>query len=128
VAELADAPDLGFRNRRFQNVPFCFKKQSIYEGKMRFFAIRVAFATDEYKRRRSSTNSSTRTRQKLPTTISPADGFDMAPEFSAGATTKILANVRWIKSSTAKGGHSRCCSASTETRKGDVRETFRPAT
>jgi hypothetical protein len=33
VAKLADAPDLGFQNRRFQNVPFRFKKQSIYEGK-----------------------------------------------------------------------------------------------
>jgi len=26
VAELADAPDLGFQNRRFQSVPFRFKK------------------------------------------------------------------------------------------------------
>ena len=38
VAKLADAPDLGFRNRRFHNVPFCFKKQAIYERKMRFSA------------------------------------------------------------------------------------------
>jgi len=36
VAKLADAPDLGFRNRRFHNVPFRFKKQAIYEGKMQF--------------------------------------------------------------------------------------------
>jgi hypothetical protein len=36
VAELADAPDLGFRNHRFQNVSFRFQKQSIYEGKRDF--------------------------------------------------------------------------------------------
>jgi hypothetical protein len=47
VAKLADAPDLGFRNRRFQNVPFRFKKQAIYEGKTRFFTISVAFTTGE---------------------------------------------------------------------------------
>src|SRR5215813_621060 len=33
VAELADAPDLGFQNRRFQNTAFRFKKHSFYEGK-----------------------------------------------------------------------------------------------
>jgi hypothetical protein len=43
----ADAPDLGFRNRRFQNVPFRFKRQSIYEGKTRFFTFRVAFTIGE---------------------------------------------------------------------------------
>jgi hypothetical protein len=37
VAKLADAPDLGFRNRRFQNIPFRFKKQSLYEGKSCIF-------------------------------------------------------------------------------------------
>jgi hypothetical protein len=42
-----DAPDLGFRNRRFQNVPFRFKRQSIYEGKTRFFTFRVAFTIGE---------------------------------------------------------------------------------
>jgi hypothetical protein len=47
VAKLADAPDLGFRNRRFQNVALRFKKQSIYERKTRFFMIGVAFTTDE---------------------------------------------------------------------------------
>jgi hypothetical protein len=36
VAKLADAPDLGFRNRRFHDVPFRFKKQAIYDGKMQF--------------------------------------------------------------------------------------------
>jgi hypothetical protein len=43
----ADAPDLGFRNHRFQNVSFCFKKQSIYEGKTRFFTINITFSNDE---------------------------------------------------------------------------------
>jgi hypothetical protein len=47
VAKLADAPDLGFQNRRFQNVPFRFKKQSIYEGKTRLFTIRAAFTIGE---------------------------------------------------------------------------------
>jgi hypothetical protein len=32
----AEAPDLGFRNPRFQNVPFRFKRQLIYERKRRF--------------------------------------------------------------------------------------------
>jgi hypothetical protein len=36
VAELADAPDLGLRNHRFQNVPFRSKKHAIYERKMEF--------------------------------------------------------------------------------------------
>jgi hypothetical protein len=44
---LADAPDLGSRNRPFENVPFRFKKQAIYEGKTRFFTISVAFTTGE---------------------------------------------------------------------------------
>jgi hypothetical protein len=30
-----EAPDLGFRNRRFQDIPFRFKKRSIYEAKTR---------------------------------------------------------------------------------------------
>jgi hypothetical protein len=47
VAKLADAPDLGLRNHRFQNVPFHFKKQSIYEGKAQFFAVIIAFTTGE---------------------------------------------------------------------------------
>jgi hypothetical protein len=37
VAELADAPDLGLRNHRFQNIAFQFEKQSIYEKKTRFW-------------------------------------------------------------------------------------------
>jgi hypothetical protein len=47
MEKLADAPDLGFQNRRFQGVPFRFKKQSIYEGKAQFFAVIVAFTTGE---------------------------------------------------------------------------------
>jgi hypothetical protein len=47
MATLADAPDLGFRNHRFQSVPFRFKKRSIYEKKTRFFAIAIVFATDK---------------------------------------------------------------------------------
>jgi hypothetical protein len=45
--KLADAPDLGFRNRRFQTVPFRFKKRSVYEGKAQFFAVIVAFTSGE---------------------------------------------------------------------------------
>jgi hypothetical protein len=29
----ADAPDLGFQNRRFRSIPFRFKNRSIYERK-----------------------------------------------------------------------------------------------
>jgi hypothetical protein len=36
VAKLADAPDLGLRNHRFQNIAFRIKTQSFYEAKMRF--------------------------------------------------------------------------------------------
>jgi hypothetical protein len=57
---LADAPDLGFRNRRFHRVPFRFETRPIYEGKTQFFTISTAFTTDEEKRRHSSTISSTR--------------------------------------------------------------------
>jgi len=47
MATLADAPDLGLRNRRFQSVPFRFKNQSIYERKAQFLAVIVAFTTGE---------------------------------------------------------------------------------
>ena len=47
VAKLVDAPDLGFRNRRFQNVPLRFKRQSIYEGKTRFFTMSNTLTTGE---------------------------------------------------------------------------------
>jgi hypothetical protein len=43
----ADAPDLGFRNHRFQDIPFRFKRQSIYEGKTRFFMISMAFTSND---------------------------------------------------------------------------------
>jgi hypothetical protein len=46
ASKLADAPDLGLRNRRFQNVPFRFKREPIYEGKTRFSTIRAASTTD----------------------------------------------------------------------------------
>ena len=32
MAKLADAPDLGFRNRRFQSVAFRFKKSPVLRG------------------------------------------------------------------------------------------------
>jgi hypothetical protein len=47
VAKLADTPDLGLRKHQFQSVAFLFKKQSIYQRKMRFLAISGAFTTDE---------------------------------------------------------------------------------
>ena len=37
VAKLADAPDLGLRNHRFQNIALRFKKESFYERKSRIF-------------------------------------------------------------------------------------------
>jgi hypothetical protein len=37
VAKLADAPDLGFRNHRFQNVSFCFKKTNDLRGENAIF-------------------------------------------------------------------------------------------
>jgi hypothetical protein len=37
----------GWRNHRFHNVPFRFKKQSIYERKTGFFTISIVFATGE---------------------------------------------------------------------------------
>jgi hypothetical protein len=36
VAELADAPDLGFQNHQFQNIAFHFKRRWFYEGKTAF--------------------------------------------------------------------------------------------
>jgi len=44
---MAEPPDLGFRNHRFQNIAFRFKTASFYERKTRFFMISVAFTTDE---------------------------------------------------------------------------------
>jgi hypothetical protein len=39
----ADAPDLRFRNHRFQSVRFRFNNQSIYERKAQFLAVILAF-------------------------------------------------------------------------------------
>ncbi len=47
VAGLADAPDLGKRNQRFQNIAFQFEKQSIYERKTHFFTLKAVFTNDE---------------------------------------------------------------------------------
>jgi hypothetical protein len=44
VAELADAPDLGLRNHRFQGVAFHFKPKAFYEGKTGFPCEIVAVA------------------------------------------------------------------------------------
>jgi len=43
VAELADAPDLGKRNQRFQNIAFQFEKQSIFESNTQFFKLLAVF-------------------------------------------------------------------------------------
>jgi hypothetical protein len=37
VAELADAPDLGLRNHRFQDITFHFMKKRSYERKLLVF-------------------------------------------------------------------------------------------
>jgi hypothetical protein len=63
LVTLADAPDLGFRNRRFQNVPFHFKKDAFYEREDRFWLTNSGFTKNEEKQARSSTTSSTQTRQ-----------------------------------------------------------------
>jgi len=47
VAELADAPDLGLRNHRFQSVAFHFKANAFYEGKRGFLCEMVAVADGE---------------------------------------------------------------------------------
>jgi hypothetical protein len=36
VAKLADAPDLGLQNHRFQSVAFHFKANAFYQGKTGF--------------------------------------------------------------------------------------------
>jgi hypothetical protein len=63
VAKLADAPDLGLRNHRFQGVAFRFNAERLYLGKTAFFAERTAVANGEQNSVRSSTNSSTQSRQ-----------------------------------------------------------------
>jgi hypothetical protein len=47
VAKLADAPDLGLRNRRFQSVSFRFKASVFYEGKTNFSDETVVVANGE---------------------------------------------------------------------------------
>jgi hypothetical protein len=47
VAELADAPDLGNRNHRFQSVAFRFKANSFYEWKTGFSYKTIAAANGE---------------------------------------------------------------------------------
>ncbi len=42
VAKLADAPDLGIPNRRFQNIAFHFTKKRFYERKTAIFCEIVA--------------------------------------------------------------------------------------
>jgi hypothetical protein len=46
VAKLADAPDLGIPNQRFQSITFRFNKKRIYERKIRFFALAREFTRD----------------------------------------------------------------------------------
>ena len=63
MAKLADAPDLGLRNHRFQNIARHFKSKAFRERKTASFAMVSKFANVEWKHPRSSTNSSTQTRQ-----------------------------------------------------------------
>jgi hypothetical protein len=53
--ELADAPDLGIPNHRFQNIPFHFKTQSFYEWKTPLFGEIIRSSNDKQKHGRSST-------------------------------------------------------------------------
>jgi hypothetical protein len=59
VAKLADAPDLGLRNHRFQNVAFRCKAKRFYDGKTPVLAKSRHVANGEQKGAHSSTNSST---------------------------------------------------------------------
>jgi hypothetical protein len=59
VAKLADAPDLGLRNHRFQNNAFPFKSKCFYEVKTAVSAISRNAANGEQTGARSSINSST---------------------------------------------------------------------
>jgi hypothetical protein len=64
--ELADAPDLGLRNDRLQNIARRFKTNTFHEGKTIFSRGTWMCATGEQNARHSSTTSSTGTRQTLP--------------------------------------------------------------
>ena len=59
VAKLADAPDLGLRNHRFQSAAFRCKTKRLYEGKAPILAKLRNATKGEQKSSRSSTNSST---------------------------------------------------------------------
>ena len=63
MAELADAPDLGLRNHRFQHIASRFKSKHLYEGKTAEFGEILRSTNTEQKTCHSSTNSSTRTHQ-----------------------------------------------------------------
>jgi hypothetical protein len=55
VAKLADAPDLGLRNHRFQSVAFRFKTKRVYEGKTPVLAESRIAANEEQQCIHSST-------------------------------------------------------------------------
>jgi hypothetical protein len=63
VAELADAPDLGLQNHRFQDIALRFKENPFYEGKTAIPGEIMQFAKGQQNSRHSSTNPSTPTRQ-----------------------------------------------------------------
>src|SRR5439155_5887521 len=63
VAELADAPDLGLRNHRFQSVTSRFKTKPLHDRKTLNFREILHSTNTEQRTRHSSTNSSTRTHQ-----------------------------------------------------------------
>ena len=65
VAKLADAPDLGLRNRRFLDIAFRFKMKRFYQWEMPFLVKSRNATNGEQKVTHSSTNSSTQTRQTL---------------------------------------------------------------
>ena len=65
MAKLADAPDLGLRNHRFQSIASRFTATRVYEGKTPILA-KSRYATNgEQKGDRSSTNPSTQMHQTL---------------------------------------------------------------
>jgi hypothetical protein len=57
MAKLADPPDLGLRNHRFQSVAFHFKANVFYEWKTGFLYEIVAVANGEQNTPRSSTQT-----------------------------------------------------------------------
>src|ERR1022692_1103999 len=56
-AKLADAPDLGLRNLRFQSIAFRFKSKRFYEGKTLVLAKSRNVANSEQKGSHSSTRT-----------------------------------------------------------------------